>query len=359
MKLRSRRASYVLTGVLVIVLCCVSALSAGAQRVSAQRAAAGRPLIGFSDRFIAGNTWLTTLAKGAQAEGPKLGYNVEVDDAQGDASRQISQMKTFLVKGAKAIIIEPVSDQAVSAGIAAVRKAHVPLIVVNDLLAPALGKEAFCNVHDNGGKTSELVGREVARVAAQKFAHRSQIKLYVQAIFPHELVTQTRENGFMKGWNSYFKQHKGPKTVRVPDQYGHALPDFTLPAMRNVLTANPDINVIFNETDVVTGAVEQALISAHLMNAGGTGSKVVLGSFDGGMSVVRAMAAHRSAVVADGLNQPFTQSALAVQEAVAAINGKKAIACPGSPPTRILPSVIVMPKTAAHFIDNRVPFAHT
>src|SRR4051812_12897136 len=67
----------------------------------------GKPLIGFSVRYIAGNSWLTTLANGAVAEGKQKGYDVQTADAQGNAQTQIQQMQTFINRGAKAIIIEP------------------------------------------------------------------------------------------------------------------------------------------------------------------------------------------------------------------------------------------------------------
>src|SRR3954452_22993125 len=72
-----------------------------------------KPLIGFSVRFIAGNSWVSTLAQSAVRSGKTRGYRVETTDAQGDAARQIQQMKTFINKGAKALIIEPVEDRGV------------------------------------------------------------------------------------------------------------------------------------------------------------------------------------------------------------------------------------------------------
>lgn len=316
-----------------------------------------KPLIGFSVRFIAGNAWLSTLANGAAREGEKRGYRVETVDAQGNAARQIQQMQTFVNKGARAIIIEPVEDRGVAGGIAAARRLKVPVVVVNDRVAPDLATQVACNVFDNGGATAEKVGEATAAVAAKRFADKDSIKLYIQAIFPQELVTQTRENGFMKGWNRYFQAHPGPRTVRVPNNYGKALPDATLTAMRNVLAAHPDIDVIFNQTDVVMGAVKQALTSAGRMTKDGK-SDVVIAGFDGGTDVIRGMAEDPdSPIVADGLNQPPTQAAYAVEEAIAASQGKKTGKCNGTPPNRVLAPVVVTPRTAKDFVDPSVAFA--
>jgi ribose transport system substrate-binding protein len=347
-------------GAAAVVACSLMVGLSGCGSDSGSDKASGggkQPLIGFSVRFIAGNSWLSTLAQGAVREGKRQGYRVETVDAQGNAARQIQQMQTFINKGAKAIIIEPVEDRGVAGGIAAARRAKVPVVVVNDRVAPDLAKQVACNVYDNGFATSQKVGEQTAKVAAQRFANAAQIKLYIQAIFPQELVTQTRENGFLKGWNGYFSANPGPRTVRVPNNYGKALPDATLTAMRNTLAAHPDINVIFNQTDVVMGAVKQALTGAGLMKENGE-SKVVIAGFDGGMDVIEQMAKDpNSPVVADGLNQPPTQAAYAVQEAIAASKGKETGKCGGTTPTRVLPPVVVTPQAAKNFIDPSLAFA--
>jgi ribose transport system substrate-binding protein len=341
----------------LVVALVASALAACGSNDGA--ASSKRPLIGLTMRFIAGNNWLTTLTKAAVLEGEKQGYDVRAVDAQGSAERQIQQMQTFINGGAKAIIVNAIEDRGVAAGINAAKRAGVPVIVVNDPVVPDLQKKVACNVFDDGFATSKLVGAETARVTASRYPTGSSVKLYVQALFPQELTTEKRENGFMAGWNGYFKQHPGIKTVRVPDSYGKAFPDATLTAMRNTLSANPDINVIFNETDLVMGAVNQALKDARLMKSDGS-SKVIIAGFDGGMNVVREMATNpSSAVVATGLNQPPTQARYAVQEAIAAIKGKKTGLCEGTPPTRILPSVIVTPKNAKSFVNPDFEFAGT
>lgn len=333
-----------------IALSVLVGCSSGSSSTAAKSSKGG--LIGVSMRFIAGNSWLSTMSSGAVTAGKAKGYNVEAVDAQGSAVKQIQQMQTFINKGAKAIIIEPVGDRSVSAGIAAAKRAHVPVVVVNDRVSPELAKQVACNVYDDGGATAKLVGERTAEVAATRKKGATQLKLYIQAIFPQELVTQTRENGFMSGWNAYFQAHPGPKTVRVPNNYGNALPDKTLTAMRNVLAGNPDIDVIFNQTDVVNGAVSDALKGAGLIKPDGS-SAVIVGGFDGGMNVITDMAKNpKSLVVADGLNQPATQAAFAVEEAIAAAKKTSTGKCAGSPGTRVLPPAIVTPDTATKFISN-------
>jgi ribose transport system substrate-binding protein len=316
-----------------------------------------KPLIGFTVRFIAGNSWLQEVADGAKREGARMGYDVEALDGRGDPVKQNQQIQTFISRGAKAILVEPIDARALSSGILAAKKAGIPVVAVNDLLAPELANQVACNVHDNGPKTAELVGQEVAKEVAKQYKPGQTVKLYIMAILPHEPLTTGREEGFMKGYNDYFKSHPGPKTVRIANGYGSAIPDKTLPVMRDKLAGNPDLKVMFSMTDTVHGAVMQPLIQAGFVGRDQNSSKVIVGSFDARMEVVKGMAEKPGyPVVASGLDQPFAQAVLALRAADAAIKGKQPD-CPGTPPTALLPSGVVTKANAKDFVNPSLAFA--
>lgn len=309
------------------------------------------PLIGVTDRSISNNAWQATLVKSIQAAAKNAGVCVDTQDAQNDVATQNSQIRTFITEGAKAVVIDPVDNTGAAPAIAALKKAKIPYIVVVELIGPALAKQAYCNIHADEFKVSGLVGQAVAAAAAKRYHVGETIKLWVNAIFPHEILTETRENGFLKGWSDYWTAHPGgPKTVRIPDQYGKADPAVDLPIVRNVLTANPDLGVMFNETDLTYGAVKTALSDLNLIKGGK--SKVLIGGFDGQTSVLQDMIQHPDfGMVATGVNQPPLQGAWVVQEAVAAMKGKPAIDCPGETPTRLVPAIAVTSATAKRFYD--------
>lgn len=316
----------------------------------------GKPVIGFTDQFIAGNTWLATLAKGAQKYGAAHGYNVVTADAQGDPQQQNQQITTFINEGVKAIIVEPVNATNIAPSIAAAKRAKIPIIVVNDKVSPDLQKQVYCNVSDDAEVVGKLVGQATAKAVGQRYKPGQTIKLYVAALFPRSPVTEQRENGFMAGFNGYFQSHPGPHVVRIPDQYDQALPDTTLTVMRGVISGNPDLNVIFNQTDVVYPAIQTALRGAHLMDAAGH-SNIIIAGFDGGMSVIEALANDsKTPLVATGLNEPGTQAADAVQEAMAAAKGK-ASDCTSANHVRILPPLVVTPQNAKQYVDPSLAFA--
>jgi ribose transport system substrate-binding protein len=318
---------------------------------SRSNAGDGCPLIGFTNRFIAGNAWEATLTQAIEAAGKNAGMCVDSQDAQGDVSTQVSQIKTFITNGAKAVIIEPVDDHGVASAIAQLVQAGIPFVVVNDQVAPDLQKHAFCNVHDDAFGTAKLVGAAAAAEAARRYSGSGGIKFWVNAIFPHEIVTETRENGFLAGWNGYWQAHPGPPITRIADQFGHALPDIDLPVVRNVLTANPDLNVMFNESDLTFVSVNTALHDLKLLTPAGD-SNVLIGGFDGQTDIVKLMMDQPSfGMVATGLNQPHTQAAWAIEEVAAAMHGKPPVACTGTPAQRIVPPAIATPQNAKTYYD--------
>jgi ribose transport system substrate-binding protein len=332
--------------------------SSGAASNSGSGTGSGnKPVIGFADQFIAGNSWLATLAKGAESYGAAHGYQVVAADAQGDPTTQNQQIQTFINEGVKAIIIEPVNQESPGAEIAAAKRAGIPVIIVNDLVGPSLQKQVFCNVTDDGQAVGALVGQAVGKAVVAKYKSSQTIQLFVMALFPASPATQVRETGFLQGFDSYLSQHAGPHVNRIPDQYGHALPDTTLQVMRGVVSGHPNLNVIFNETDVVFPAVKEALSGAGLMTSTGD-SSIIIGGFDGGVPQIRQMASDpKFAMTATGLDEPATQAASAVQEAIAAATKKAPVACSGNPPMHVLTPRVVTRANALQYASENLAFA--
>jgi ribose transport system substrate-binding protein len=331
---------------LVIITACSSP--------SGQASASGSSscaLVGMTDRDIANNAWEATLVQSIQSAGKNAGVCVQAVDAQGNVATQVSQINTFIDENAKAVILEPVDDTGDAPAIAALKKAGIPFIVVTDLVANNLADEAYCNIHANEYAAAGLVGYDLAAAAAKKYHAGETITLWVNAIFPHEILTETRENGFMSGWNRYWSTHPGgPKTVRLPDQYGQASPDIDLPIVRNVLTANPGLAVMFDETDLTYVSVLSSLKQLNLIKNGV--SQVLIGGFDGQTSVLQQMVQDPNfGMVADGVNEPPVQGAWAIEEAVAAIHHLPAVDCGGTPATREVPVIAVTTSDAKTFYN--------
>lgn len=305
---------------------------------------AKRIVIGWSQRGIAGSDWWKTLIAGGQSEAAKLGAKLEVLDANRDTSQQNQDVQTLITKGVDVVIMNPQDPLGVAPAVHALHNAKIPLVVVNSNLDPSLVPEAFCYVAEDQVATGEMVGREIAKDAIKKFGTSGTIKLVGIGGYPGDVISELRYKGFMQGYKAVMAGYPNVKTVELPFRYGHWLPDQALQPIRDVATANPDLKVVYSESDVMQAGIEQALREAGLWNKG-----ILEGSYDGGMNAIKEMVENPSGPLqADGSNQPWDQGVLAVKMAVAAANNDRT-ACPGG--TYYIKTTLVTPENAKQYYD--------
>jgi inositol transport system substrate-binding protein len=109
--------------------------------------------------------WAATAFMGrcAQDEGKKLGVDVVLIDAQGDTSKEASDLRGVVTRGVDGIVIEPVDEQASAAAI-------------DDLMSDKIPVVTFCSVVKGTteptihfGANQEAVGAAMADALRQKF----------------------------------------------------------------------------------------------------------------------------------------------------------------------------------------------
>jgi ribose transport system substrate-binding protein len=299
-------------------------------------------VIGWSQRRVSGSDWYKTLITGGQAEAKKMGARIEVLDANGDTTRQNQDVQTLISKGVNVVIMNANDPLGVAPAVNALKKAGIPLVTVNSNLDPSLVKNMFCYVAEDQVSTGALAGAVIAKQAVKKFGSSGQIKLLAIGGYPGDVISELRYKGFMQGYNKAMSAHPGVKTVALPIRYGHWLPDQALQPVRDVATANPDLKVVYSESDVMQSGVQKAL-----QQAGVWGPKVLVGSYDGGMESIKTMVDNPTGPLqADASNQPWDQGATAVKMAISAHN-KQSSACPGG--TKYIQTTVVTPATASKY----------
>lgn len=326
----------------------LSACSSGAQAAggaasaaASQKAAGKKIVIGWSQRGISGSDWWKTLVEGGQSEATKAGATIQLLDANGDTVRQNSDVQTLISKGVDVVIMNPNDPIGVGASVAALKAAGIPLVVVNSNLDPSLVPDSFCYVAEDQKATGALSGADTAQKAIKKFGQSGTIKLVAMGGFPGDVISELRYNGFLTGWESVMKDYPNLKTVKLDMKYGSWKPDQALAPMRDVATGNPDLNVVFSESDVMQGGIEQGLKQAGMWD------KVIEGSYDGGMNSVKAMLDNPTGPLQNtASNQPWDQGATAVKMALAAINGDKSACSSG---TNYIKTTLVTPDNASTY----------
>ena len=298
--------------------------------------------IGFSQRRLAGSDWWATLLQGAKDKAAKMGAKVIVTDAGGDTVKQNSDVQTLLTKGADVVILNPQDPTGVAPAVAATTQARVPLVVVNGNLSDQLAKQQFCYVAENQPEVAARMGAAVAKLAKTRFAGQKSVKAVVIGGYSGETITEQRGQGVVDGYASV---EGAPKIEYLPVRYGEWLPDRALPPMRDIATANPDLDIVFSLSDVMLPGIEQGLKDAGILG------QVVIGTYDGQMAVLKKMIDDpKGPVQADASNEPYRQGQVAVEKAIDAARGKSQDeVCPGG--KHWIDTFLATPSTASRFYD--------
>ncbi len=299
-------------------------------------------VIGWSQRGITGSDWWKTLIQGGQDAATAAGARIELLDANRDTTQQNQDVQTLISKGVDVVIINPNDPLGVSASVKALKEAGIPLVVVNSNLDDSLVPDQFCYVAEDQVATGALAGEVIAKKAIDKFGTSGEWKLVGVGGYPGDVISELRYKGFMQGYNKVLKDYPDVKTVELEFRYGHWLPDQALSPMRDIATANPDLKIIYSESDVMQAGIQQALEQAGIWGDG-----ILEGSYDGGMATIKQMIDDPNGPLqADASNQPYDQGAAAVEMAIAAVKGD-ASACPGG--TKYIETTVVTPENAANY----------
>lgn len=277
--------------------------------------------IGFSQRRLAGSDWWATLLQGAEDKAAELGARIIVTDAGGDTVKQNSDVQTLLTQGVDVMIMNPHDPTGVAPAVNAVSQDGVPLVVVNSNLSEELAPQQFCYVAEDQEAVAFGLGAQIAEFAQERFGGES-VKAVVVGGYSGETVTTWRHDGVVAGYASV---PDAPEIEYLPIRYGEWLPDRALDPVRDVATANPDLDIVFSLSDVMLPGIKQGLSDAGILD------QVLIGTYDGQMAVLQEMMDNPDGPVqANASNEPYRQGQTAVEMAIAAARGEaQDDVCPG------------------------------
>lgn len=270
--------------------------------------AGGKPIktikIGFAQR-TANAPYYVAMQKKAEQLAASQGFQLLFQSANGDPVTQIDQVNTLISQGVDALIVN-----AVSAGtekrqmIAAAGKK--PLLFI-DTSIPDVG---FTTVQSD----NEKIGVDSGLLLAKRIGSGKTVKVAILNGGPTDVdVGPARRKGFLEG----LKQGGVTANV-VADTEADYAQDKAVQATEDMLTAHPDIDVIFGYNDAMAlGALSvlKAKNNIHVLVAGVDGQKEALAAIKaGGCS---------GQYVSTGLNSPSLATVAAVQAAINVATGAK------------------------------------
>jgi ABC-type sugar transport system substrate-binding protein len=226
--------------------------------------------IGISFETLQTEFWVTAL-EAFKAEAARRNMNVLQAIADGDANRQIEQVRNFITRKVDGIVLVPKDAKACIPIIKAANAAGIPITLFN---RPADESDAKCVavVADNFALTKQTVAYLISE--ARKTGKKHKAMLLVGDLGDINAI------GRRDGFEAAVKE--APEVVevvaRIPTDWNQ---EKAQAGVVNALQANPDINFIFSSSDFLFPSTVSALTAAGKYHRAGEPGHVLLGGFDG------------------------------------------------------------------------------
>jgi ABC-type sugar transport system substrate-binding protein len=264
MKLRGALAAIASAAVLVG---CGKSPSPPGQSQSADE----KPLtIGVSFETLQTEFWIAAL-DAFKAELTKRNMRMVQAIADGDANRQIEQVKGFITRRVDGIILVPKDAQACIPIIKSANASNIPIVLFN---RPADRSEAksVAVVADNFALTKETVSYMISEAGKTGAKHKAMILIGD--------LGDINAVGRREGFDAAVKDAPGVVEVvaRIPTEWNQ---EKAQAGVVNALQANPDIRFIFTSSDFLLPSIVSALKSTGKYRKISEPGHIILGGFDG------------------------------------------------------------------------------
>lgn len=246
------------------------------------------------------NPFFVNMKDGAEKEAEKLGYDLVVLDSQNDPAKERANVEDLVQLGVIALLINPTDSDAVVKTVEVANKSNIPVIT--------LDRQA------NGGKiTSHIAsdnikgGEMAAEYVLDKFKdEKGPINVVEIQGIPGASATRDRGEGF------HNIMDKNDKFNFISIQAADFDRQKGLQVMKNIIQANPNIQVVFAHND------EMALGAVKAIKASGINALVI--GFDGNDDAKDSIDANE--MTATIAQQPDLIGALGVELANKIYNGE-------------------------------------
>jgi inositol transport system substrate-binding protein len=212
---------------------------------------------------VAFNAFKTELAK----------RNIQMLEAvaDGDANRQIEQVRNFIARKVDGIVMVPKDAKACIPVIKAANAANIPIVLFNRPPAPSDAKSVAV-VADNLALSKDTVAFLVSQ--AKKTGKKTKAMILIGDLGDINAV------GRRDGFDAAVKAAPDVVEVvaQVPTEWNN---EKAYAGVVNALQKNPDIGLIFTSSDVHLPSIVSALKNAVKYHKRGEPGHVILGGFDG------------------------------------------------------------------------------
>ena len=267
----------------------------------------GQRVIGYSAMSLA-NPFFSVIADNLRSEAVKHGFDVVVDDADGDFKTQSEQIESYVARGFTAIVINPVDRLSVGPAIKKANDAGIPVFTC-DLQSVAPEGKVTAHVGTDNFQGGRLAGDAMIEVLGES-GGKVLVLHYEQA---HSCVL--RVDGFMEVINAHNEGRESGKIDVVSTLDGGGSLDIGRDATAAAIQTDSDLSAIFAINDPSALGAHRALEQA------GKAGDVTIIAFDGQIDGKRAI--RDGKIYADPIQFPDQMGQLTVQRIVAYLNGEE------------------------------------
>ncbi len=245
-----------------------------------------------------GAPFFNAIRLGAESVGKEQGYDVSVEDAQGDAQRQVDQVQGFITKQVGAIVYVPAGAAAASVPVEAANDADIPVIAVD---RKPDGGDVLTFIASDSVNAARTLGEWYARAVEG----RGDL-----AVLQGQVGTtpeNDRKRGFEEGIAGTDIRIVAQQAANWNQEQGHR-------AAQTILQAQPDLRGFFGRSDAM------ALGAAEAAAQAGVRDRLTIVGFDGlpaGLQGVK-----NGDIDATMVQQAYKMGQLAAENAIAAIEGR-------------------------------------
>lgn len=306
---RQRRLSSLLA-----VLSPLFLLGCGRQDTSLPSGATAAPsvqqlTIGISFETLQTEFWVAAL-KAFETELGRRNIQMFQAIADGDANRQIEQVRNFITRRVDGIIMVPKDAKACIPVIKAANAAKIPIVLFNRPAAES-DAQATAVVADNFELARETVAFMVGE--ARKTGQRHQALHLIGDL--GDINAIGRRDGFEAAVEEAADVIE--VVARVPTEWNN---EKAYAGTVNALQAHPDIRFIFSPSDVHLPSVASALKNAGKYVKRGEAGHVILGGFDGDATAYQMLV--DGYLDADGVQDVYFEVEASVKAVLDAREGK-------------------------------------
>lgn len=236
---------------------------------------------------------------GIKDEAEKQGYEVRITSANNDSAAQVTQVNDLLTQQIGALIYTSQDSTAAAAGVRAANDAGVPVVAVDQRPESGEGDLATYIATD-----SVKAAYELCTWMFDEIGGKGELAIL------HGVLGSTAEIQRTEGCEKALAEY--PEIEVVAEETANWDETEAFKATQNILTANPDLDAVFGESDAMSMGASKAAKDAgkEIFSVGIDGFPTMFDAVDSGLT---------QATMAQ---QPYMMGQLAVRNAIALMSGE-------------------------------------